>query len=142
MSSRVLVVDDSRVIRQLIKVNLELDGFEVVTAADGAECLETVHHLCPDAITLDMAMPRLDGSRTAERLRLDSRTCHIPLLLVSGGGVGGLEARVDAFLPKPFDPLELVRTVRRLVHGDPSRQGGCHRPRSVIDGASSVLDHP
>lgn len=118
-----LVVDDSRVIRQLIRVNLELDGFEVVTAADGAECLEAVPRLCPDLITLDVAMPRMDGLRAVELLRADPRTRHIPLVLISGGA-GGAKAKVDAALSKPFDPVELVRTVRRLVPGHSPRRGG------------------
>lgn len=115
-SSRVLVVDDSRVIRQLIRVNLELDGFEVVTAADGVECLEAVARTRPDLVTLDVVMPRMDGPRTVERLRSGPRTRHIPLVLVSGDSTGS-QADVDAALTKPFDPVELVRTVRRLLPG-------------------------
>ncbi|MGP3972733.1 response regulator [Streptomyces sp. 8N114] len=128
MSGRVLVVDDSSVIRQLIRVNLELEGFEVVTAVDGAECLDVVHRVRPDVVTLDAVMPRLDGVRTAERLRADPRTRHLPLALVSacteleGGGVVG-ERGVDAFLGKPFEPVDLVRMVRRLMHGRPGTAG-------------------
>lgn len=117
-----LVVDDNKVIRQLIRVNLELEGFEVVTAADGAECLDVVHQVRPDAVTLDVVMPRLDGLRTAALLRADPRTRDLPLAIVSactqyeiesGHGVG-----VDAFLAKPFEPAELVRIVRQLVEGE------------------------
>ena len=115
------MVDDNKVIRQLIKVNLELDGFEVVTAADGAECLEVVHGVRPDAITLDVVMPRLSGIRAAERLRADPRTRHIPLAIVSGctelEAEPGELARVDAFLAKPFEPDDLVEMVRGLVRG-------------------------
>nr|WP_234320281.1 response regulator [Streptomyces sp. SBT349] len=111
---RVLVVDDSQVIRQLIKVNLELDGFEVMTASDGAECLEAVHHFRPDVITLDVAMPRLDGLRTVGRLRVDPRTADIPLVLVSASAADGPPGGVDAVLAKPFEPAELVGLVRRL----------------------------
>lgn len=144
MSGRVLVVDDSRVIRQLIKVNLELEGFEVVTAADGAECLDVVHGVRPDVVTLDIMMPRLDGLRTADRLRSDPRTRHIPAAIISGGGAeGALEPApgapprdpaegwfgVDAFLAKPFDPADLVRLVHRLMRGeapaDPVTDSGC-----------------
>jgi len=130
MSGRVLVVDDSSVIRQLIRVNLELEGFEVVTAVDGAECLDVVHRVRPDVVTLDAVMPRLDGVRTAERLRADPRTRHLPLALVSActelesGGVVGGERGVDAFLGKPFEPVDLVRMVRRLMHGRPGGVGG------------------
>ncbi|MFI8960822.1 PleD family two-component system response regulator [Streptomyces sp. NPDC053493] len=120
VSGRVLVVDDNRVIRQLIRVNLELEGFEVVTAADGAECLDVVHDVRPDVVTLDVVMPRLDGLKTAARLREDPRTSHLPVAIISacteyetdGGGVSA----ADAFLAKPFEPAELVRIVRQLMH--------------------------
>ncbi|MFD9794029.1 response regulator [Streptomyces sp. NPDC059070] len=134
MSGRVLVVDDNKVIRQLIRVNLELEGFEVVTAADGAECLEVVHRVCPDVITLDVVMPRLDGLRTAARLRADARTRALPLAIISACTQyeveTGLAAGVDAFLAKPFEPAELVKVVRQLMHreappsADGNRQSG------------------
>jgi DNA-binding response OmpR family regulator len=116
----VLVVDDNKVIRQLIRVNLELEGFEVVTAADGAECLEIVHRVRPDVVTLDVVMPRLDGVRTAARLRADADpwTRGVGIVIVSGGtapeGVGA-PGGIDAYLGKPFEPAELVETVRRLA---------------------------
>jgi len=113
---RVLVVDDNKVIRQLIRVNLELEGFEVVTAADGVECLDLVHEVHPDVITLDIVMPRLDGIQTAARLRADPRTWHLPVAVISACTPREVEAGVDAFLAKPFEPSDLVRMVRRLAH--------------------------
>ncbi len=112
-----LVVDDNKVIRQLIRVNLELEGFEVVTAADGAECLDVVHRVRPDVVTLDVVMPRLDGIRTAERLRADPRTRDLPVAIISACGevADGAAPGVDAFLAKPFEPAELVRVVRQLM---------------------------
>ncbi|MGR8008281.1 response regulator [Streptomyces hypolithicus] len=129
VSGRVLVVDDNKVIRQLIRVNLELEGFEVVTAADGVECLDIVHGVRPDVITLDVVMPRLDGLRTAARLRDDPRTAHLPVAIVSActraDVDAGFAAGVDAFLPKPFEPAELVRIVRELMlrEAPPSADG-------------------
>ena len=127
-SGRVLVVDDNKVIRQLIRVNLELEGLEVVTAADGAECLDVVHQVRPDVITLDVVMPRLDGLRTAARLRSDPRTRDLPLAIISACTQyeidSGLDVGVDAFLPKPFEPAELVSLVRRLIEGKASGQEG------------------
>ncbi|MFJ9150172.1 response regulator [Streptomyces sp. NPDC102270] len=118
-SGRVLVVDDNKVIRQLIRVNLELEGLEVVTAADGVECLDVVHQVRPDVVTLDVVMPRLDGLRTAAQLRSDPRTAHLPLAIVSACTQhevdSGLDVGVDAFLAKPFEPAELVRLVRQLI---------------------------
>ncbi|MGH3314387.1 MAG: response regulator [Streptomyces sp.] len=128
---RVLVVDDDQVIRQLIKVNLELEGFEVVTAADGAECLDVVHGVRPDLVTLDVMMPRLDGLRAAEQLRSDPRTRHIPVAIISAGtqfgGEKGAEPAVDALLAKPFEPAALVRMARRLT-GLESADGEAVRP--------------
>jgi CheY-like chemotaxis protein len=126
-SGRVLVVDDNKVIRQLIRVNLELEGFEVVTAADGAECLDVVHQVRPDVVTLDVVMPRLDGIRTAARLRSDPRTRDVPLAIVSACTSfeveAGLDVGVDAFLAKPFEPAELVRLVQQLTERTRSGNG-------------------
>ncbi|MFE7905086.1 response regulator [Streptomyces albogriseolus] len=131
-SGRVLVVDDNKVIRQLIRVNLELEGIEVVTAADGAECLEVVHQVRPDLITLDVVMPRLDGLRTAGRLRSDPRTAGIPLVIVSACTQhevdSGLDVGVDAFLAKPFEPQELVRVVQSLVSSSIGSAGRVRGP--------------
>ncbi|WP_277440125.1 response regulator [Streptomyces sp. SPB162] len=128
ISGRVLVVDDNKVIRQLIRVNLELEGFEVVTAADGAECLDIVHRVQPDVITLDVVMPRLDGLRTAARLRSDARTRGIRIAIVSACTQleveRGVAAGVDAFLGKPFEPSDLVNMVRLLALGGPGASGG------------------
>ncbi|MBG0852499.1 response regulator [Streptomyces spinoverrucosus] len=119
-------MDDNKVIRQLIRVNLELEGFEVVTAADGAECLDVVHQVRPDVVTLDVVMPRLDGLRTAARLRADPRTRHLPLAIVSACTQyeveSGLDVGVDAFLAKPFEPAELVRLVGQLVERGAERR--------------------
>ncbi|MFD4480872.1 MULTISPECIES: response regulator [unclassified Streptomyces] len=123
-----LVVDDNKVIRQLIRVNLELEGFEVVTAADGVECLDVVNQVRPDVVTLDVVMPRLDGLRTAARLRSDPRTRHLPLVIVSACTQyeveSGLEVGVDAFLAKPFEPSELLGIVRQLMEGGSSGGAG------------------
>ncbi|MEU9398193.1 response regulator [Streptomyces sp. SID4985] len=130
-TGRVLVVDDSNVIRQLIRVNLELEGLEVVTAVDGAECLDVVHQVRPDVVTLDVVMPRLDGLSTAARLRADPRTRDLPLAIISACTQyeveSGLGAGVDAFLPKPFEPDELVRLVKGLMaRGKKGKRNGLH----------------
>ena len=118
-AGRVLVVDDSDVVRQLIAVNLELEGFEVVTAVDGQDCLDRVLDVDPDVITLDVKMPRLDGFTTAERLRADLRTAHFKIVLVTASAQKadlrrGSQIGVDAYLTKPFDPDHLIETVRTL----------------------------
>ncbi|MFE7530026.1 response regulator [Kitasatospora sp. NPDC057542] len=130
VSGRVLVVDDNEAIRQLIRVNLELEGFEVVTAADGAECLEVIRRVQPDVVTLDVVMPRLDGLRTAARLRATPDTSGLPIAIVSACTPADLDlgetVGVDGYLGKPFDPADLVSLVRRLMRlkGHPDGPSG------------------
>ena len=118
--ARVLVVDDSEVIRELISVNLELEGFEVCTAEDGQDALDRIEQIRPDVVTLDVVMPRLDGFATAARLRSNAATRDIPLVMVSaaaqeGDLQRGREIGVNAYITKPFQPEELVQVVRALT---------------------------
>ena len=117
---RVLVVDDSAVIRDLITVNLELEGIEVVGCGDGEEALRLVREVRPDVITMDVVMPRLNGLDAAERLRSDPQTAHIPIVVVTArAGQADLdrarEIGVEGYLTKPFEPAELVALVGRLA---------------------------
>jgi CheY-like chemotaxis protein len=119
-AGRVLVVDDDDVIRQLITVNLELEGFEVIAAVDGQDALDKVKDAQPQVVTLDVMMPRVDGWEAAARLRSDPATAHIKVVLLSARAQEADLQRgeligVDAYLTKPFDPDELIETVRRLV---------------------------
>jgi CheY-like chemotaxis protein len=120
-AGRVLVVDDDDVIRQLITVNLELEGFDVVTAVDGQDALDKVKQAQPQVVTLDVMMPRLDGWEAAARLRGDPETAHIKVILLSARAQEadlqrGERIGVDAYLTKPFDPDELIDLVRRLMN--------------------------
>ncbi|MDA0567168.1 response regulator [Streptomonospora sp. S1-112] len=127
--ARVLVVDDNEVIRQLIAVNLQLEGFEVHQAVDGEDCLARVGDIRPDVITLDVMMPRLDGWVTAARLREDAATRGMRVLLITARAQEddirrGQEIGVDAYLTKPFDPTELIRLVRDLARRDRAGSAG------------------
>jgi CheY-like chemotaxis protein len=117
---RVLVVDDDEVIRQLIAVNLTLEGFDVATAVDGQDCLDKVTAIGPDVITLDVMMPRLDGWVTAMELRKNPETSHVKVVLITARAQDddrgrGEQIGVDAYLTKPFDPAEMIRIVRELA---------------------------
>jgi DNA-binding response OmpR family regulator len=117
---RVLVVDDDEVIRRLIAVNLQLEGFEVETAVDGQDCLDKVTEIDPDVITLDVMMPRLDGWETAVQLRRSPDTAHIKVVLITARAqeddkTHGTRVGADAYLTKPFDPNEMIRVVRELA---------------------------
>ena len=115
-----LVVDDDEVIRRLIAVNLQLEGFDVETAVDGQDCLNKVTEIDPDVITLDVMMPRLDGWETAVQLRKSPETAHIKVVLITARAqeddkTKGSDVGADAYLTKPFDPNEMIRVVRELA---------------------------
>ena len=117
---RGLGVDDDEVIRQLIAVNLTLEGFDVVTAVDGKDCLDKVVEADPDVITLDVMMPRLDGWVTATQLRRNPKTAGIKVVLITARAQEddrdrGRQIGVDAYLTKPFDPAEMIRVIRELA---------------------------
>lgn len=117
---RALVVDDSAVIRELIAVNLELEGFDVTTAGDGESALELAAQVQPDVITLDVMMPQMNGFETVVRLREDERTQAIPVVMVTGRAQAadverGDAVGVQAYLTKPFEPAALVEIVTRLA---------------------------
>src|SRR5215472_56076 len=117
---RVLVVDDDEVIRQLIAVNLTLEGFDVDTAIDGQDCLDRVRTIAPDVIT-----PRLDGWETAVQLRKTPETAHIKVVLITARAqeddmTHGASVGADAYLTKPFDPGEMIRLVRELAGVQPA----------------------
>ncbi|CAN5625703.1 hypothetical protein BH24ACT11_BH24ACT11_01330 [soil metagenome] len=116
----ILVVDDQLSLRGLIRVNLELEGFAVVEAVDGVDCLEQARRRRPDLITMDIVMPRLDGLATAAELRADPALCDVPIVMVTTSGQPqdlqrARAAGVEAYLTKPYDPDELVETVQRLL---------------------------
>jgi CheY-like chemotaxis protein len=121
-AARVLVVDDSEVIRELIAINLELEGFEVFTAIDGQDALDRVAAIRPHVMTIDVRMPRLDGISLVQTLRRDPSTAHIRVVMVTASAQEaevrrGEAAGVDAYLTKPFEPDVLVGIVRDLAAG-------------------------
>jgi DNA-binding response OmpR family regulator len=116
----VLVVDDDADIRRFVEMNLRLEGYRVVTAADGAMALAMVATEVPDLVLLDVMMPGLDGIEVTRRLRADSRTSTMPIIMLTAKSmtadrVLGLTAGADDYIIKPFDTLELVARVRSTL---------------------------
>lgn len=124
--ARVLVVEDDHVIRELLVVNLKMEGHEAVTAVDGSEALRAVADRVPDVVLLDMMLPGVDGWEVAARLKGDEVTRSIPIIALSARAMQadierGMELGVDHYVTKPFDPIELMHLVGTLLPGtDPS----------------------
>src|SRR5687767_5998132 len=118
---RVLIVDDDRRVLDLLIDLLELEGYEIAAASDGAEGHDMVHSFGPDVVLSDVVMPHVSGLELCRRLKNDPRTASIPVLLISGlrkaedAGIEGLHAGADDYLDLPFRNEELLVKVARLV---------------------------
>ena len=116
----VLAVDDDHVIRGLLQVNLEMEGYDVMTAVDGQDALVKVGERRPDLILLDVMMPRVSGWQVVERLKAEASTSDIPVVFLSARAMEadirkGLELGVDRYVTKPFDPIDLMDLVGELL---------------------------
>jgi CheY-like chemotaxis protein len=123
---RVMVVDDSSTIRELIALNLGLEGYDVQTAADGEECLRLLSEVAdgralpPQLLCLDVVMPGLDGVELTAKLKATPAMAAIPILIISASAQRrdfelAQGAGADGYLTKPFDPDELLAQVRKLI---------------------------
>ena len=117
-----MAVDDERHIVRLIQVNLERAGYQVVTAFDGQDALRKVETEKPDAIVLDVMMPKMDGFEVLKRLQANPDTREIPVIMLTAKAQDadvfrGWSSGVSAYLTKPFNPLELVTFVKRILSG-------------------------
>jgi two-component system, OmpR family, response regulator MprA len=115
---RVLVVDDDRSVRDSLRRSLEFNGYAVSLASDGAEALASIAGHAPDALVIDVMMPRLDGIETTKALR--SAGNDLPILVLTardsvGDRVEGLDAGADDYLTKPFALEELLARLRALL---------------------------
>lgn len=118
--ARILVIDDDQAIAELIKVNLDLLGHQVSTANDGMKGLALAQQNRPDLIVLDVMMPDLDGFTVCQRLRQNTSTAGIPVLMLTAltmikDKVKGFDSGADDYLPKPFEIPELQVRVRALL---------------------------
>jgi response regulator RpfG family c-di-GMP phosphodiesterase len=115
---RVLVIDDDRLLCELVRTTFELEGYELETAHDVIEAERVLAESRPDAILLDIGLPGIDGLFYLERLRETPQTKRIPIVAISGSEEAGRAARsagAQAFLRKPFSPLELLALVSPLI---------------------------
>ena len=115
----ILVVDDNRITTKLLRRYLEANGYDAKEAYDGIDCLEKVDEQHPDAIVLDVMMPRMDGYETVKKLKDQANTKHIPVVIVTAlndvaNQIKSIEAGADDFLSKPIEEKLLIAKVRLL----------------------------
>jgi len=118
--STVLVVEDSPPQREMITTLLKDNGLSVSSASDGVEALEQIQNTRPDIVVLDIVMPRMNGYELCRRLKDNPKTKGMPVVMCSTKGeefdrYWGMRQGADAYISKPFQPQELVGTVRQLL---------------------------
>lgn len=138
---RVLIVDDDRRMLDLLVDLLEIEGYEIATALDGADALDLTLSFDPDVVVSDVVMPVVGGIELCRRLKDNPRTAYVPVLLISGlinsddGGIEGLHAGADDYLDLPFRNEELLVKVARLVE----RHRIQKHYREIVEQAADII---
>ena len=117
----IMAVDDEEALRELLRAILEEEGYEVVTAEDGGDCLQKLTTAKPDLILLDMMMPGMSGREVCERIRKDPKIKDLKIAFLtvarfSEAGKGALkEMKVLDYITKPFDNKDLIKRVKKMM---------------------------
>ena len=141
---RVLVVDDEDDIRELCRVNLEFEGFQVIDASNGPTGLEQAVNQRPDVIFLDLMMPEMDGWEVLRRLKENDATADIPVVLLTArtgedDQMRGWQEGILEYVSKPFNPLSLVEVAKRAMEPrDPAQEA--ERRRRILDQLRLIED--
>lgn len=117
----ILIVDDEEDVLELVKINLEKNGYIVETAISGEEASSKTRSLIPDLVILDLMLPGIDGLQVCRNLKNDAKTRHIPIIMLTAKGeeadiVTGLELGAEDYVTKPFSPKVLIARVRRVLN--------------------------
>ncbi len=115
--TKVLVIDDDKLVFRIISDILQKEGYSVFGASDFESAAKYIYHTSPDIILLDIVLPKMNGYEICRLLRNDTRTSHVPIVMLTSRGqvedkVAGLEAGADDYITKPFDNLELIARVK------------------------------
>jgi diguanylate cyclase (GGDEF)-like protein len=120
MAIKILVVDDDPDIRDVLKLTLSEENYEVAEADDGEKALQIINSKTPDLVLLDYKIPKIDGREVCRRVKKDLLLRHMPIIMVTGKGdindkVGGIDAGADDYVVKPFEPKELLARIRMIL---------------------------
>ena len=130
---RILAVDDEEDILNLIKYNLEREGFKVETAANGETAVRIARESAPDLILLDLMLPGMDGLDVCRILKNDKHTSKVPIVMLTARGeegdiVTGLEIGADDYITKPFSPRVLIARIKTILRRDSKKEDVAKNP--------------
>jgi len=120
MAKRILVVDDETQLVEMVKMRLEANGYEVLSAYDGQEALDKARAEKPDLMILDLMLPKLDGYKVCRMLKFDEKYKSIPIILFTArvqesDKETGSQVGADAYITKPFEPQVLLAKIKELL---------------------------
>ena len=120
MAIKILIVDDDPDIRDVLKLTLSEESYQVFEAEDGETALKMINTKTPDLVLLDYKIPKIDGREVCRQVKKDLLLRHIPIIMVTGKGdisdkVGGIDAGADDYIVKPFEPKELLARIRMII---------------------------
>ena len=141
MKKRILVVDDEPRMRRFVRMNLDLEGYEVLEADNGLAALARVRDDMPDLVLLDVAMPELDGFETLEHIR---EVSAVPVIMLTvkndeDDRIRGLDLGADDYITKPFSPRELLSRIRAVLRRVEPARGSGEEPLVIDDGPADRL---
>jgi CheY-like chemotaxis protein len=128
VTKKILITDDDPIIIELLQVNLELEGYDVLKASNGREAVEKALAEQPDLILLDIMMPKMDGWAAHAELQKSPSTAGVPVIFLTARAQQadlkkGYEAGVAAYITKPFEPVELLNLIAEILDGSYVRPG-------------------
>ena len=120
MPARILIVDDDPDIRDILRLTLAEENYEVIEAADGEEAIKAITTKSLDLVLLDYKIPKIDGREVCRQIKKDLLLSHLPIIMVTGKGdiddkIGGIDAGADDYVVKPFEPKELLARIRMVL---------------------------
>lgn len=137
--TKILVVDDELYILELVRFNLEKEGYQVLVTTDGQTAIQQIYAERPDLVILDIMLPKMDGLEICRFLRSDQQFAELPIIMLTAKGeerdtVMGLDMGADDYIKKPFSPRELVARVKARLRTKPAKT------ERVADGILSLQD--
>ena len=139
---KILVVDDEEDILELVRCNLEREGFQVKRAESGEKAMERTRQEAPDLIVLDLMLPGIDGLEVARRLKQNQKTAGLPIVMLTAKGeeadiVTGLELGADDYITKPFSPRVLIARIKAVLRRQ-SQQS--QDPERILNIGNLIID--